>query len=93
MLRASDNAEPETEPGETGVALIAARPGRMRESLQALLAAMPRTSVVRVTGDGAAPLATARMTAFRPGQSPPPVSTPMRLSLDAMTFSKQRARL
>lgn len=47
-----------TEPGGRGrtLALIAARPGRMRDSLQALLAAMPRIGAVDETDDGEATL-------------------------------------
>jgi hypothetical protein len=35
----------------------------------------------------AAALATARITAFRPGQSPPPVTIPMRSLMDSLQFS------
>ncbi len=52
--------ENSTEPGrsapEPALALIAARPGRMRDSLQALLAAIPRIGAVDEADDGAAAL-------------------------------------
>ena len=49
---------------EPALALIAARPGRMRDSLQALLAAMPRIAAVDEVDDGSAALH--RVAASRP---------------------------